>query len=219
MLPRFFKPEVAVANHAESGQSVASSTAARRLDKVLSLLRPGDWVLVQYGHNDMKSKAPNALAQYQTQLGEWVEKIRARGGTPVLITSMHRCSFQDGAIRNSLGDYPATVRQVAQEKRAPLVDLHAMSRILYEALGPDRAPLLFKRDAPGDPQFDHTHHNAYGAYELARCVVEGLRQSVPDLAAHLDAGVPVFDPAKPDDPDLFAIPASPGRATERPLGD
>jgi len=219
MLPRFFKPTVAVANHAESGESLARSTATRRLDKVLSLLKPGDFVLIQFGHNDMKSKAPDALAQYRKSLEDWVDRIRKQGGLPVLVTSVHRHSFQGNSIANSLRDYPETVRQVAKEKALPLIDLHASSKILYEAFGPDRARVLFKSDSPDDANFDHTHHNSFGAYEIARCVVNGIQDALPSLAQHLTKDLPRFDPARPDDPAAFPVPPSPGSSKEKPLGN
>jgi lysophospholipase L1-like esterase len=172
MLPRFFGPGVAVANHAESGESLRSSLAARRLDKVLSLMRPGDYLFIQYGHNDMK--AVDAAA-YQADLNRFIAAARAKGGSPVLLTQMHRRTFQGATIINSHRDFPDAVRRAAREDGVPLIDLHAMSKALYEALGPEKSAALFK---PGDG----THHSNYGSYELARCVVEGIKANKLDLA-------------------------------------
>lgn len=206
MLPRFFQPTVAVANHAESGETLKNSLAAGRLNKVLSAMRPGDYLLIQYGHNDMKDRATNALAAYRANLERFVADTRERGGIPILVTSMER---KTGVERDTLQRYPETVRSVAREKKVPLIDLHAMSKRLYRALGPDL-----------DKAFqDGTHHNSFGSYELAQCVAQGIRQACPELALHLAGDFAGFDPDHPDSASAFHIPASPGPAGERPLGD
>lgn len=206
MLPRFFKPGIAVANHAQSGESIRSSLGARRFDKVFSEMQPGDWLFVQYGHNDMKDKATNALATFKTNLKDIVVRTREHGGTPVLITSMER---KVGIEHDTLADYPDAVREVAREEAVALVDLHAMSKELYESLGSDL-----------DRAFqDGTHHNAYGSYELARCVVLGIRQSNLSLAELLVDDVPDFDPSHPDSFAQFNVPASPIRSEAKPDGN
>ncbi len=218
LLPCLFKPDVAVANHAESGETLKSSAAAHRLDKVLSLLIRRDYVLIQYGHNDMKAKEPDAAATYEATLRSWVEQVKAKGATPVLVTSMNRHTFEGATVTNSLKEYPAMVREAAKEERVPLIDLNAMSKTLYEALGPTGSIELFEHVA-GSKKFDPTHHSPYGAYELARCVVAGIRSAKLDLANHIADDVPAFDPAKPDAAATFDVPASPAVTNQRPLGD
>jgi lysophospholipase L1-like esterase len=206
MLTRFFGPDVALANHAESGESIRSSLGARRFVKVFSLMQPGDWLLLQYGHNDMKDKATNALATYQANLEKIVAECRAKGGTPVLITSMER---KAGLEHDTLAGYPQTVRDVAREQRTALIDLHAMSRVFYRALGSDL-----------DQAFqDGTHHKAYGSYELAKCVAEGLHADKLPLAKFLTPDFTGFDPAKPDPVGTFAVPASPMHSDRKPDGN
>jgi lysophospholipase L1-like esterase len=219
MLPRFFKPQVAVANYAESGETLKSSAGAHRLDKVLSVMKPGDYALIQFGHNDQKSKETDAVAVYKATLKHWVEQVKQHGGTAVLITSMNRCTFDGSTIVNSLGQYPDMVRQAAAEEHVALIDLNAMSKTLYEAIGPTNAIQLFKHDSDTDPKFDHTHHSPYGAYELAKCVIEGIKQAKLDLAKSIVDDVPPFDPAKPDAVSDFHVPPSPGYTKTRPLGD
>lgn len=206
MLPSFFGPDVAVANLAESGESIRSSLSARRIEKVYRSLKPGDHVLVQFGHNDMKDKSPDALTVYRANLVVIVKKVRKLGGHPVLITSVERSG---GVKKDTLGGYPEAVRSVAAEFEVPLIDLHAMSRIFYQALG-DRLMLAFQ---------DGTHHNNYGSYELAKCVVEGIRTKVPDLAKKLRPDVQPFDPAKPDKPEDFIYPPSTVKDLSKPDGD
>jgi lysophospholipase L1-like esterase len=205
MLPRFFRPGVAIANHAESGESLRSSLGARRLDKVLSLIRPGDYLIIQYGHNDEKEKGEGvgAFTTYKSDLKRFVNGARNRGATPILVTPVQRRTFDAaGKITNSHGDYPEAVRQVANEDKVPLIDLHQMSTWFYEALGPEKSVLAFKSG-------DGTHHNNYGSYELAKCVVEGIKRVAPDLAKYLLNDTPAFDPRHPDPLESFRIPASP----------
>ncbi|HEX8072700.1 MAG TPA: rhamnogalacturonan acetylesterase [Pyrinomonadaceae bacterium] len=215
MLPRFFKAGVAVANHAESGESLRSSLGARRLDKVLSLMKRGDFLLIQYGHNDEKEKGEGvgAFTTYKAALKRFVAGARERGGVPVLLTPMHRRTFDAaGHITDSHGDYDDAVRQVAAEERVPLIDLHAMSKPFYEALGPEESLKAF---APNDG----THHNNYGSYELAKCVVRGLKAHMLPIAKLLSPDVPPFDPARPDPVASFNVPASPLRTDVKPLGN
>lgn len=214
MLTRFFKPGLAVANHAESGESLHSSLGAKRLDKVLSLMKPGDYLFIQYGHNDEKEKGEGvgAFTTYKASLKQFVEEARKHGGIPVLITPVQRRTFDpQRKITNSHGDYPEAVRQVAKEERVPLIDLHAMSSLLYEAWGPEASRRAF---APNDG----THHNNYGSYELARCIVEGIKANKLGLIKYLAPDLTAFDPRHPDPIDNFKLPASPESTKVKPPG-
>ena len=214
MLTRFFKPGVAVANNAESGESLRSSLGAKRLAKVLSTMKPGDYLFIQFGHNDEKEKGEGvgAFTTYKESLRKFVTEARQHGGIPVLITPMHRRTFdKDGKITNSHGDYPEAVRQVAREEKVPLIDLHAMSQLLYEALGPEKSGVLFKTG-------DGTHHSNYGSYELAKCIVEGIKVNKLGVAKYLVTDVPRFVPSHPDPFEAFKIPPSPLSANVKPLG-
>ena len=198
MLTRFFGPTVAIANHAESGESLKSFIAEGRLEKVMSQIRAGDYLFIQFGHNDMKQNLPRTYVEpfttYKAYLKIFIAEARRRGAKPVLVTSMHRRNFDaEGKILNTLGDFPEAVRQTAKEENVPLIDLHSMSAVFYEALGPEKAPLAFAANGK-----DATHHNSYGAYELARMVVEGIKSAVPALAAHLTEDTGTFNPAHPD---------------------
>ena len=206
MFTRFFKPGIAVANFAESGESLRSSLGANRVAKVESMLKKGDYVFVQFGHNDMKDKREDALPQYEKNLTALVKSVRAKGATPVLVTSMER---KAGVTKSTHGDYPDTVKRVAAAENAPLVDLHAMSQTLYAGLG-KHLNSAFQ---------DGTHHNNFGSYEIAKCVVEGVRKGVPELAKHIADDVKPFDPSKPDDPAAFKMPASPMKDPTKPDGN
>ncbi len=202
MLPRFFAPDIAVANHAESGETLKSFVTERRLDKLLSRLKLGDWVMIQFAHNDQKAQWPQTYADaattYRSWLRTYIAEIRRLGATPILVTSPDRRNFDAaGKITSTLGDYPGAMRIVAQEERVALIGLDAMSRQFYEALGPAAAPRAF-----ADEGRDLTHFNEYGAYQLARCVVEGIRAADPQLIAglarHLTPDAGRFDPHHPD---------------------
>lgn len=213
MLPRFFQPGIAIANHAESGESLRSSLAAHRLDKVLSTIKPGDYLIIQYGHNDEKEKGEGigAFTTYKSDLTKFVSETRKRGAHPILVTPVQRRSFDAaGKITNSHGDYPEAVRQLAKEEDVPLIDLNAMSKLLYEAWGADLSKQAF---APND----NTHHNNYGSYELAKCIVNGIRTAKTGLASYLVADVAAFDPGRPDPIDSFALPPSPKANNVKPL--
>ena len=210
MLPRFFSADVAVANHAESGETLKSFMTGLRLDKILSTLRAGDWLLIQFGHNDQKTQWPQtyveATTTYRFYLRTYIAEAKRRGATPILITSPERRNFDSaGHIVESLGAYPDAVRAVAREDGIALIDLNKMSKAFYEALGEQRAALAFN-----DEGRDKTHHNNYGAYELARMVVEGIRSADPKLAAHLAKDAGSFEPSRPDAPEKFALAASAG---------
>src|SRR5207253_8916885 len=130
----------------------------------------------------------------------------------VPITPVQRRTFdKDGKITNSHGDYPEAVRQVAKERNVPLIDLNAMSKSLYEAWGVGPSKRAF---APND----NTHHNNYGSYELAKCIVEGIKAGRLAIVKYL-LNVPRFDPAHPDPIASFNIPASPLSAKLKPLGN
>ncbi len=227
MLPVFFKPGIAVSNHAESGLALFSFAGQRRLDKVRSLMKEGDYLFIQFGHNDQKDRREGAgpFTTYRRELGEFIEAAREKGGHPVLVTPMERRRWKGGEPQTTLEDYAEAVRQVGEEKKVPVIDLHAMSLEFYAALGEEDSKRAFVHYPAGsypgqDKAFkDDTHHNGYGGYELARCVVEGIREEVPDLAEWLVDGLDDFDPSDPDAPETVRIAPSPFVRTEKPDGN
>jgi lysophospholipase L1-like esterase len=161
---------------------------------------------VQFGHNDQKDKAAKALETYRANLKKIVARTRSLGGTPVLVTSMER---KGGVEHDTLAGYPDAVREVAASENCALIDLHAMSRIFYKALGDDL----------GKAFQDGTHHNNYGSYELAKCIVEGIKQDKLPLAKFIVDDFGEFDPAKPDAVAAFEMPVSPNVSAAKPLGN
>ena len=219
MLPRFFKPTVAIANHAESGETVSDSNSRYRFAKILSQIRPGDVFIAQFGHNDMKEKKrdPDAPAKYKAGLIQWIKAVQAKGATAVIVTSMNRHTFKDGKVYNSLEEYPRLAREAAAETGAALIDLNAQSKILYEALGEQGSLALFEHNADGT-QRDGTHQSPYGAYELAKLVVQGLRDDHLAVAQQALDDLPAFDPAHPDPESAFHVPPSAVYSAVKPFG-
>jgi lysophospholipase L1-like esterase len=217
MLPRFLNA-VTVANHAESGETMKSFISGLRLAKVLSQVKAGDWLFIQFGHNDEKKQWPQTYVEahttYKAYLKTFIAEARLRGATPVLVTPMQRRNFDpQGKIKNTHGDYPQAVREVAAEEKVALVDLERMSVAFYEALGPEKAPLAFSAGGK-----DATHHDNYGAYELAKCVVQAIRDAHLPLAQFITDDFKDFDPAHPDDPTTFILAPSPQRSDITPRG-
>jgi lysophospholipase L1-like esterase len=214
MLTRFFQPDIAIANHGESGESLKSFAGAHRLDKVMSVIQPRDYLFIQMGHNDQKEKGEGvgAFTTYAESLRQFIAAAKQHGATPVLITSMNRLTFDGtGKIINSLGDYPEAVRRVAKETNVALIDLNAMSKPFYEAMGPVESHKAFAGK-------DTTHHSNYGSYEFAKCIVEGIRQNHLPLEKYVAPGLPRFDPAHPDSLATFNVPAEPTQAP-KPYGN
>lgn len=227
MIPYFFDTNVCIANYAESGESANTFIAAGRLKKALSQMKKGDYLFMEFGHNDQKQKGPGKGAYYSfmTSLKTFIDEARLRGAHPVLVTPTQRRSFgPDGHIRDTHEDYPEAMRWLAEKENVPLIDLNEMTRTLYEAMGVEPSKRAFVHypagSYPGQTQdfADNTHFNPYGAYEIARCIVEGLKTQVPDLARHLKP-FPTFDPAHPDNPDYFHWDDSPFTEIEKPDGN
>ncbi|HEV2578019.1 MAG TPA: rhamnogalacturonan acetylesterase [Acidobacteriaceae bacterium] len=220
MLPRFFKATIAVANHAESGETVAASNSRGRFAKILSLIQPGDVFIVQFGHNDMKEKAkdPDAASKYKAGLIAWANAIKAKGATPVIVTPMNRHTFQDGHVVNSLEEYPQMAREAAAETGSALIDLNAQSKILYEAFGEKGSLHLFEHNADYT-QMDGTHHSPFGAYELAKLIVQGLIDDKLPVAQQIVDDWTPFNPAHPDAEADFHVPPSITFATAKPFGN
>ena len=179
----------------------------------MSVIKPGDWLFIQMGHNDQKERGEGvgAFTTYKADLKRFIAEARQHGATPVVITPMNRLTFDaDGKITNSLGDYPEAVRQAAREENVALIDLNAMSKPFYEAHGPVDAHRAFAGN-------DTTHHSDYGSYELAKCIVQGIKDAKLPIAKFL-VNTPTFDPAHPDPFEKFDVPAEPSGKVETPYG-
>ncbi|WP_183559647.1 rhamnogalacturonan acetylesterase [Mucilaginibacter sp. SP1R1] len=227
MITRFFKPGVSIADHAESGLTLGSFLGSHRLDKVLSVIKPGDYLFIEFGHNDQKEKGPQdgAYNSYTERLKLFISKIRDKSAIPVIVTSTSRRAFNDSnKVVNTLGDYPNAARKVARELNVPLIDLNMMTAKFYEALGNEASKKAFvwypANSFPNQPKdlTDNTHFNNYGAYEIAKCIIQGIRSNHLNLEQYI-IDAPSFDPAHPDPADKFSLPASPSNSAIKPDGN
>ncbi len=203
-LPFFLTPRLKVANHAVNGRSSKSFLDEGRLEPILAALRPGDLLLVQFGHNDQKAADPSRHTEpwttYQEHLLRYVRGARERGARPVLLTSVERRRFD--AAGNALpthGAYPAAMRALAAEHGVPLADLQAASLAAWQRLGPEATKDHFLWLAPGesphhpDGKQDNTHFRPRGAVEVARMAARALTEAGvlhPGEVRRLDDPVP-----------------------------
>ena len=224
MITRWFGPEVAISNHAESGLTARTFIASFRLDKILTTLKKGDYVFVEFGHNDEKEKRPGdgAWYHYQYQLKIFVDQVRKKGAEIVFCTPTQRRAFNDDkkTLRNTHGDFPAAMKMVAEKENVPLIDLNQSTKVFFEALGFEdskRALVHYPAEMYGRKLEDNTHFNPYGAYEVAKCVVMGMKQLNLPIVKYLRADWQDFNPAQPDNWKTFQW--APSRMTENAKPD
>lgn len=209
MITRWFNDGVAVSNHAESGLTARTFIDSYRLEKILSTLKAGDYVFVEFGHNDEKEKraGDGAWYHYQYQLKIFVDKVREKGAEIVFCTPTQRRFFEkdNKTIRNTHGDFPAAMKMVAELEKVPVIDLNAMTKTLFETMGFEGSKRLLvhypANTFPNQPEAlaDNTHFNTFGAYEVAKCVIMGIKALNLPLVQHLRDDWNDFTPEQPDD--------------------
>ena len=227
IITRWLNAEIAVANFAESGETASTFIANLRLAKALSMMRKGDYLIAEFGHNDQKQHRPGDGPYYNfaTALKTFVDETRQRGATIIFATPTQRRTFDKGRIRDSHGDYPAAMRWVAEREQVPVIELNEMTRTFYEALGEEQSKRAFVHypagSYPGQTTAfkDNTHFNPYGAYEIAKCVIEGIKTLQLPLAQYIRSEYKPFDPAHPDDIDSFRWNDSPFFDAVKPDGN
>lgn len=214
MIPRWFGPEVAISNNAESGLTAGSFLGSYRLDKILTMMKKGDYVICEFGHNDQKEKMAGAGAWYNFSynLKVFIDKVRAKGGNIIFVTPTQRRRFDDAThskILETHGDYPDAMRAVAKREGVPVIELHDMTRTFFETLGYENSKKALvhypANTFPGQdkPLADNTHFNPYGAYEIAKMVVMGMKQLNLPIVKYLRSDWKDFNPAQPDDYNKF----------------
>lgn len=186
MLGLFLREDLAVANHACSGRSAKSFIKEGRLTRIAKKLRKGDFLLIQFAHNDEKETEDGAgpFTTYPYYLKQYIELAREKQAYPVLVSPMHWRFFEpDGTIRNTHGDYIEAMRQLALREEVPFVDLAGLSQAYFEELGEERTKRVFLWAEPGEyPNLpegaeDNTHFTEAGAVEIARLVIRGIREA------------------------------------------
>jgi lysophospholipase L1-like esterase len=193
MLPAFFRDPATVVNHAANGRSTKSFIDEGRWQQVLDALHPGDYVLIQFGHNDESKEKVDRYTppdDFRRNLARFVDDARARKAIPVLLTPVRRRKFDDaGRLVDTHGEYPDLVRAVAAEKQVPLLDMHQRSAAVLERFGPEGSRTLFLQLQPGEhPNYpagieDNTHFTPLGAELMAREAAEGLKELGIGLSA------------------------------------
>lgn len=228
MITRFFDAGVSFANYAESGECANTFIAAGRLKKVLTQMKAGDYIFMEFSHNDQKQRGPGkgAFYSFMTSLKTFIDEAHARGAHPVLVTPTQRRSFDEkGKIRDTHADFPDAIRWLAAKENIPLIDLHQMTRTFYEAMGVEPSKKAFVHYPAGSypgqnrPMADNTHFNPYGAYQIAKCIIEGMKKIDLPILEHLREGYTAYDPAHPDKVEDFKWNDSPFTEIEKPDGN
>lgn len=192
LLRELMREPARLVNHAANGRSTRRFVDEGRWAHLLTQLQAGDWVLIQFAHNDQKADDPRRYAapdtDYPAYLRRFIADVRARGATPLLATSVARRKFgADGRIVDTLAPYPEVTRRVAAETGTPLIDLNRLTSAHLETLGPEASKAEFMWIAPGQwPSLpkglqDDTHYVEAGARATARLAVQALRAQVPAL--------------------------------------
>lgn len=198
MFQPYFKESLRVENHAMSGRSSRSFIAEGRWKIVIEQIKPGDFLIIQFGHNDEKTdekRHTDPFAEFTQNLARFADEARKKGATPVLATPVSRSVWEkDETFRETHGDYPKAVRELAERQKIPLLDLNALTEALIRKLGPVRAKSLFANADPGDYESlpkgwsDGSHFNAYGACRVCDYAAMEIKKNVPELARHLREG-------------------------------
>ncbi|RZK42598.1 MAG: rhamnogalacturonan acetylesterase [Pedobacter sp.] len=191
-----FDDQIQVDNRALNGRSTKSFLAEKRWDAVLSTLQEGDYVFIQFGHNDEKIDRPavgTSLDEYKANLVKYIEDTKAKNAYPVLLTPIMRRNFKDGVFVDTHQGYPDVVRKVADSLQVPLIDMHQKTEKLILGMGEVPSIKLFNHVAVGHENYpegkiDNTHLSAEGADAVASLVIEGIKEAKLSLSTNLKKG-------------------------------
>lgn len=189
LLPKFLNDNAIVKNHAVNGRSTRSFINESRWDSVYKQLEKGDYVFIQFGHNDQKENSPkrytNPHTAYRHHLIKFVEESREKGAKPVLFTSIVRRDFNEaGTLVDTHGAYPMETRLVAQEYDVPFIDLLYLTEKMEESYGVEESKKLHLHFKPNEVSYfpegkeDNTHLSVFGATEVAKLAVNALNENV-----------------------------------------
>jgi lysophospholipase L1-like esterase len=183
----FFDSSVAIDNRAKGGRSTRTFISENRWQPIVDQLNEGDYVLMQFGHNDEAKEEKykdryTPVPDYKINLIKFISESRSKKAIPVLITPVSRMKFKDGIAQETHTEYTAAVYEVSKQYNVPLIDLDKKSWELYQQLGEENTKLLFMQLAPGEHpnypegQKDNTHFNEYGARRIAELVLQGIKE-------------------------------------------
>ncbi|MES2653166.1 MAG: rhamnogalacturonan acetylesterase [Bacteroidota bacterium] len=192
-LQSFFDSQVKVDNRALNGRSTKSFLNEGKWESILTTLKAGDFVLIQFGHNDQKIDKPEtgtSLAEYKSNLIKYVKETQARNAFPILMTPIMRRNFKDGVFNDTHLGYPDVVRKLADSMHIPLIDMHRKTEKLIVQLGDLPSLKLFNHVDSGHVNYptgkkDNTHLSPEGAKVIAGLVVEGIKEIKTPLTKHL----------------------------------
>ena len=199
MAPGFFKSTLAIANYAESGLTASGFYSMKRLAKILAEVKKGDFVTVQFAHNDQKNQ--NDVNNYEATLTKYANEIKAKGAIPLFVTSTARQNETDP--KTAVGGLPERMRALGKKLGVTVLDLNQHSITIGKALGGNKEKMYMYTAS------DKTHFCEYGAYELARANIEEIKAKVPELAKHLRDDHEAFDSSKPDPLDVLTRAKTP----------
>ncbi|WP_162612056.1 pectinesterase family protein [Alistipes sp. An66] len=212
MFQPLFDGSVTVENHAVNGRSTKSFRDEGRWDPILDRLQAGDWVFIQFGHNDQKAQDSTRYAdpaQYAENLRRYVRETRAKGAVPVLLTPIVRRHFSGESLDDTHGAYLDAVRRVAAGEQTPLIDAERLTRAWVAGLGDEASKAFYMWVEEGtcplcpEGRQDNTHLNVRGARTVARMIAAQLPQAVPELGERL---VPSdFTVARDGSGDFFTL--------------
>ncbi len=196
MIARYFDQGIQFSNHAMSGRSTRSFIEQGRLDAITSQLQPGDYLMIQFGHNDANSARADRytpVPDYARYLKEYIDLAYEKDATPILVTPVSRREYDVTAkqFKRSFPEYVQAMKQVAVETNTLLIDLNASSAELYTTLGVEATQSTFLHTMPGQsPAFpngiqDDTHFQEQGARQIAGLVASGIKQLDIPLAQHV----------------------------------
>lgn len=196
LFPNFFNDSIKIDNRAKNGRSTKSFIDEGRWDSVMNKVSKGDYIFIQFGHNDSKKEDPKRYAEphttYKNNLIKFVTDSRSKGAIPVLLTPIVRRKFNEkGEMVDTHGDYPAVVKEVAGELHVLMIDMNESSRKLVSDLGDEGSKELYLYIEPGkyktlpNGKKDDTHFSELGANKMAMLVVDGIIKLKVDLTNYI----------------------------------
>ena len=185
MLPELMTSDIIIENHAVNGRSTRSFISEGRWEEVKEKLRPGDFLFIQFGHNDQKIEDPerytNPFTQYRANLEKFVKETREKGANPVLLSSIVRRNFnEDGVLVDTHGEYPLVTRMVSDDLNIPFIDLQLLTEQMEISYGPENSKKLHLHLEPGENDYepegmqDDTHLSRKGATLVASLALKEL---------------------------------------------
>ncbi|WP_084625574.1 pectate lyase [Salinimicrobium xinjiangense] len=200
MLPELMTSEINIQNHAVNGRSTRSFIAEGRWEKVKEQLKRGDYVFIQFGHNDQKANDParytNPFTQYRSNLEKFVRETREKGATPILFSSIVRRNFnENGVLVDTHGEYPLVVRMVAKDMDVPFIDMQLLTEQLEISYGPQDSKQLHLHLEPGEDAYeprgvtDDTHLSKMGADLVARLALQEIARQDLELKKYIKKSV------------------------------